>query len=53
MISCAFGRREQAGCRRMVINEGKIGPTTQKLYDAIVGIQYGKLPDTRSWTVEV
>src|SRR5436190_595010 len=39
--------------RRMVINEGKIGPTTQKLYDAIVGIQYGKLPDTRSWTVEV
>ena len=39
--------------RRMVINEGKIGPTTQKLYDAIVDIQYGKLPDTRSWTVEV
>ncbi len=39
--------------RRMVINEGKIGPTTQKLYDAIAGIQYGKLPDTRGWTVEV
>ncbi len=39
--------------RRMVINGGKIGPTTQKLYDAIVGIQYGKLADPRGWTVEV
>ncbi len=38
---------------RMVINGGKIGPTTQKLYDAIVGIQYGKLADPRGWTVEV
>src|SRR6266850_2353535 len=35
--------------RRMVINEGKIGPTTQKLYDAIVGIQYGKLADPHGW----
>src|SRR6266536_2212431 len=26
--------------QRMLINGGKIGPTTQKLYDAIVGIQY-------------
>ena len=39
--------------RRMVINEGKIGPTTQKLYDAIVGIQYGKLADPHGWMVEV
>jgi branched-chain amino acid aminotransferase len=38
---------------RMVINGGKIGPTTQRLYDAIVGIQYASAPDTRGWTVEV
>jgi len=39
--------------QRMLINGGKIGPTTQKLYDAIVGIQYASAPDTRGWTVEV
>ena len=39
--------------RRMVINGGTIGPMTQKLYDAIVGIQYAKLPDPHGWTVEV
>jgi len=39
--------------QRMVINGGKIGALTQRLYDAIVGIQYGKVPDTRGWTVAV
>jgi branched-chain amino acid aminotransferase len=39
--------------QRMVIGGGGIGPTTQKLYDAIVGIQYATAPDTRGWTVEV
>ena len=39
--------------RRMVINGGTIGPMTQKLYDAIVGIQYGKLADPHGWMVEV
>src|SRR5262245_21766097 len=38
---------------RMVINEGKIGSLTQRLYDAIVGIQYGQAPDPDGWTVEV
>jgi branched-chain amino acid aminotransferase len=38
---------------RMVINEGKIGSLTQRLYDAIVGIQYGQSPDPDGWTVEV
>jgi len=37
----------------MVINEGRIGPLTQKLYDAIVGIQYGTAPDPDGWTLEV
>ncbi len=38
---------------RLVINGGQIGTLTQKLYDAIVGIQYGTAPDTRGWTVPV
>jgi branched-chain amino acid aminotransferase len=39
--------------QRMVVGGGKIGPTTQKLYDAIVGIQYGTAPDPHGWTLEV
>jgi len=38
---------------RLVINGGRIGTLTQKLYDAIVGIQYGTAPDTRGWTIPV
>jgi branched-chain amino acid aminotransferase len=38
---------------RMVINGGSIGPLTQRLYDAIVGIQYGRAPDPDGWTLEV
>src|SRR5262249_35648928 len=39
--------------KRMIINGGKIGPLTQRLYDAIVGIQYGRSQDPDGWTVEV
>jgi branched-chain amino acid aminotransferase len=39
--------------QRMVINGGRTAPLTQKLYDAIVGIQYAKAPDPHHWTVEV
>ena len=38
---------------KMTIHGGRIGPLTQRLYDAIVGIQYGKSPDPHRWTVEV
>jgi branched-chain amino acid aminotransferase len=38
---------------RIVVNGGRIGELTQKLYDTIVGIQYGTTPDTRGWTLEV
>jgi branched-chain amino acid aminotransferase len=34
---------------RYVINGGKTGELTQKLYDAIVGIQYGTGPDPHGW----
>ena len=38
---------------RIAINRGRIGETAQRLYDTIVGIQYGIAPDTHSWTLEV
>jgi branched-chain amino acid aminotransferase len=38
---------------RLVINDGRIGSVTQRLYDAIVAIQYGQAPDPDNWTVEV
>ncbi|HEU5320150.1 MAG TPA: branched chain amino acid aminotransferase, partial [Methylomirabilota bacterium] len=37
----------------IVINGGRIGELTQKLYDAIVAIQYATAPDTHGWTVLV
>lgn len=33
----------------ITINGGKTGPLTQKLYDAIVAIQYGSAPDPYGW----
>src|SRR5579875_2367032 len=36
---------------RIVINGGKTGPLTQKLYDTIVAIQYGDTNDAHGWTV--
>jgi branched-chain amino acid aminotransferase len=38
---------------RIVVAGGGIGPLTQKLYDTIVGIQYGTAPDPHGWTVVV
>ncbi len=36
-----------------VINGFQIGEFTQKLYDTLTGIQWGKLPDPYRWTVSV
>ena len=38
---------------QVFISEGKIGELTQKLYDTLTGIQWGKLPDTKGWIVPV
>ena len=38
---------------RIVIGDGRIGDLTQRLYQAIVDIQYARVPDTRGWTVPV
>lgn len=37
----------------MEINNGEIGPVSQRLYDTLTGIQWGKIKDTMGWTVEV
>ncbi|MGG5822785.1 branched-chain amino acid aminotransferase [Falsiroseomonas sp. HW251] len=36
--------------RDILINGGETGEVTKKLYDAIVGIQYGKTNDPHGWT---
>ena len=35
------------------INNFEIGELTQRLYDTLTGIQYGKIEDTFGWTVKV
>ena len=37
----------------MEFNNGEIGPLSQRLYDTMTGIQWGKLPDQFGWTVDV
>jgi branched-chain amino acid aminotransferase len=37
----------------IVINDGKIGALSQKLYDEITGIQYGERPDKRDWCYRI
>ena len=44
-----LGYQEQ----RLVINEGRVGELSQRLYDTITGIQYGRVPDTHGWLVEL
>ncbi len=35
------------------VNNNQIGEVTQKLYDLLTGIQWGKLEDTYGWTIEL
>ena len=37
------------GDKVMEIGGGKIGPITQKLYDTMTGMQFGKIPDDMGW----
>ncbi len=37
----------------MVIGDGNIGPVSQKIYDTITGIQWGKKEDPLGWRIEV
>ena len=39
--------------RSLIINDGKIGALSQKIYDELYGVQTGKIEDSMGWTVEV
>jgi branched-chain amino acid aminotransferase len=36
-----------------LVNSGQVGPLSQKLYDTIMGIQYGKIKDPYGWVERV
>ena len=38
---------------RYTINKGEIGPLSQRLYDQLTGIQWGREPDKFGWVTEV
>jgi branched-chain amino acid aminotransferase len=39
--------------QQITINGGRTGELTQRLYDALVAIQYGAAPDPHGWMVEI
>ena len=39
--------------KHVVVNGGKIGPVTQKLYDTLTGIQWGAVADPHNWVVKL
>ncbi len=41
------------GDTNYILNENKIGPISQRLYDAMTGIQYGKVEDSFGWTTDL
>lgn len=46
------GEMEYQG-KSMVLNDHKIGNISQEMYDTLVGIQHGDLPDIYGWTVKL
>lgn len=44
-----LGYKNQA----LVMNDGNIGPLTQKLYDTLTAIQWGRIEDRHGWIVKV
>ncbi|MBQ8351640.1 MAG: branched-chain amino acid aminotransferase [Clostridia bacterium] len=39
--------------KEYTVNDGKIGEITQKLYDTLTGIQWGKLEDKYNWVLKL
>ena len=39
--------------KKMEISGGKIGPVSQRLYDELTAIQWGRAKDPFGWSVEV
>ncbi len=47
------GRIGSEGMDDIIVNGNEVGPYAKKIYDELLGIQYGKLPDRYGWTVEI
>ena len=41
------------GDEKCIINNNQIGEVTQRLYDELTGIQWGRIEDTHGWIVPV
>ena len=41
------------GDKKIVVNDNKIGKISQKLFDTLTGIQYGRIKDEFGWMTEV
>ena len=41
------------GEEKVTLSGGQIGPVTQKLYDNLTGIQWGRLDDPHGWTMKL
>ena len=41
------------GDKKVIINQNEIGPLTQKLYDELTGIQWGRLADPHGWIMKL
>lgn len=41
------------GDKKMIINNGEIGEISQKLYDTLTGIQWGKIEGPEGWSVKI
>ena len=39
--------------KKYAVNNGEIGKTTQKLYDTLTGIQWGKIEDKFGWILNI
>lgn len=51
-VICPIGELTYEG-KDYVINDFKIGPVAQKLYDTLTGIQWGNVADPHEWTCEL
>ena len=39
--------------KKVTVSGGKIGPITQKLYDELTGIQWGRVADPHNWITKL
>ena len=41
------------GDEKVIINNNQIGPVTQRLYDELTGIQWGRVADPHDWIMKL